>query len=148
VRGSASAAGDPANCAACRVKTGRTLTPGELQVVGERISEARLSVAHPGGAEIIDLGDRTLLPGFIDAHIHLFLHPGAEDLQTVQESVPRRTLAAILAAREGLMAGFTAERDMGTEGAGSADAQRDRPGAVSRAPAACQWQRHRHSGRT
>ena len=79
------------------------------------------SVKHPAGAEVIDLGDRTLLPGLIDAHIHLFLHPGAEDLQTVQESVPQRTITATLAAREDLMAGFTAERDMGTEGAGSAD---------------------------
>jgi imidazolonepropionase-like amidohydrolase len=57
----------------------------------------------------------------IDAHVHLFLHPGAEDLQTVEESVPQRTIAATLAARDDLMAGFTAERDMGTEGAGSAD---------------------------
>jgi imidazolonepropionase-like amidohydrolase len=70
---------------------------------------------------VIDLGDRTLLPGLIDAHVHLFLHPGAEDLQTVQESVPQRTIMAVLAARDDLMAGFTAERDMGTEGAGSAD---------------------------
>jgi imidazolonepropionase-like amidohydrolase len=61
------------------------------------------------------------MPGLIDAHIHLFLHPGAEDLQTVQESVPQRTITATLAARDDLMAGFTAERDMGTEGAGSAD---------------------------
>jgi imidazolonepropionase-like amidohydrolase len=61
------------------------------------------------------------LPGLIDAHVHLFLHPGAEDLQTVQESVPQRTIVAVLAARDDLMAGFTAERDMGTEGAGSAD---------------------------
>jgi imidazolonepropionase-like amidohydrolase len=53
--------------------------------------------------------------------VHLFLHPGAEDLQTVQESVPQRTIMALLAARDDLMAGFTAERDMGTEGAGSAD---------------------------
>jgi imidazolonepropionase-like amidohydrolase len=103
------------------VETGRTLAPGEILVVGERISEAGASVTHPAGAEIIDLGDRTLLPGLIDAHVHLFLHPGAEDLQTVQESVPQRTLTAILAARDDLMAGFTAERDMGTEGAGSAD---------------------------
>jgi imidazolonepropionase-like amidohydrolase len=57
----------------------------------------------------------------IDAHIHLFLHPGDEDLQTVEESVPQRTILATLAARNDLMAGFTAERDMGTEGAGSAD---------------------------
>src|ERR1700681_2269385 len=103
------------------VETGRTLAPGEVLVVGERISEAGTSVTHPAGAEIIDLGDRTLLPGLIDAHIHLFLHPGAEDLKTVQESVPQRTITAVLAARDNLMAGFTAERDMGTEGAGSAD---------------------------
>src|SRR6202521_6153791 len=102
------------------VETGRTLAPGEV-LVGDRISEAGTSVTHPAGAEIIDLGDRTLLPGLIDAHIHLFLHPGAEDLQTVQESVPQRTLTAVVAAREDLMAGFTAERDMGTEGVGSAD---------------------------
>jgi imidazolonepropionase-like amidohydrolase len=103
------------------VETGRMLAPGEILVTGDRISETGVSVTHPAGAEILDLGDRTLLPGLIDAHIHLFLHPGAEDLQTVQESVPQRTLTAVLAAREDLMAGFTAERDMGTEGAGSAD---------------------------
>jgi len=103
------------------VETGRMFAPGEVLVLGERISEAGTSVTHPAEAEIIDLGDRTLLPGLIDAHVHLFLHPGAEDLQTVQESVPQRTLTAVLAARDDLMAGFTAERDMGTEGAGSAD---------------------------
>ena len=96
-------------------------TPAEVLVEGERIAAAGPSVTHPAGAEIIDLGDRTLLPGLIDAHVHLFLHPGAEDLQTVEESVPQRTILAVLAAREDLMAGFTAERDMGTEGAGSAD---------------------------
>jgi len=95
--------------------------PGEVLVQGERIVEVGTSVKHPAGAEVLDLGDRTLLPGLIDAHIHLFLHPGAEDLQTVQESVPQRTIMATLAARDDLMAGFTAERDMGTEGAGSAD---------------------------
>lgn len=103
------------------VKSGKTVKPGEVLVQGDRIVEAGTSVKRPAGAEVIDLGDRTVLPGLIDAHIHLFLHPGAEDLQTVQESVPERTITATLAAREDLMAGFTAERDMGTEGAGSAD---------------------------
>jgi imidazolonepropionase-like amidohydrolase len=103
------------------VKNGKIIKPGEILVEGERIVEAGSSVKHPAGAEVIDLGDRTLLPGLIDVHIHLFLHPGAEDLQTVQESVPERTIMATLAARDDLMAGFTAERDMGTEGAGSAD---------------------------
>lgn len=103
------------------VESGRMLTPGEVLVVGDRIKEAGTTVSHPAGAGVINLGDRTLLPGLIDAHVHLFLHPGAEDLQTVQESVPQRTIMATLAARDDLMAGFTAERDMGTEGAGSAD---------------------------
>ena len=103
------------------IESGRTMTPGELLVQGERIAEVGTKVAHPAGAEVIDLGDSTLLPGLIDSHVHLFLHPGAEDLQTVEESVPQRTISAVLAARDDLMAGFTAERDMGTEGAGSAD---------------------------
>ncbi len=60
------------------------VTPGEVLVRGERIVEAGSSVTHPAGAEVIDLGDRTLMPGLIDAHVHLFLHPGAEDLQTVR----------------------------------------------------------------
>ena len=103
------------------IKAGRIIKDGEMLVVGERIVEVGTSVKRPAGAEVIDLGDRTLLPGLIDAHVHLFLHPGAEDLQTVEESVPQRTITALLAARDDLMAGFTAERDMGTEGAGSAD---------------------------
>jgi imidazolonepropionase-like amidohydrolase len=103
------------------IKNGRIVNPGEVLVQGEKIVEVGSAVKHPAGAEMIDLGDRTLLPGLIDAHVHLFLHPGAEDLQTVQESVPQRTIQALLAARDDLMAGFTAERDMGTEGAGSAD---------------------------
>ena len=103
------------------VESGHISAPGEILISGDAIVEVGAKVTRPSGAEIIDLGDTTLLPGLIDAHVHLFLHPGAEDLQTVQESVPQRTIAATLAARDDLMAGFTAERDMGTEGAGSAD---------------------------
>jgi imidazolonepropionase-like amidohydrolase len=104
-----------------QVDTGTLLQPGEILIEGERIRAVGVSVEHPQGAKIIDLGDTTLLPGLIDAHVHLFLHPGAEDLQTVQESVPWRTILAEQAAKADLMAGYTAERDMGTEGAGSAD---------------------------
>jgi imidazolonepropionase-like amidohydrolase len=103
------------------IERGKIITPGEVLVEGDRIAEAGPAVKRPPGAEVIDLGDTTLLPGLIDAHVHLFLHPGAEDLQTIQESAPQRTISAVLAARDDLMAGFTAERDMGTEGAGSAD---------------------------
>ena len=101
------------------VAAGRTVSPGLVVVEGTRIVQVGGSV--PQGAQVIDLGERTLMPGLIDVHVHLFLHPGAEDLQTVEESVPKRTLIAMDAARLDLMAGFTAERDMGTEGAGSAD---------------------------
>jgi imidazolonepropionase-like amidohydrolase len=103
------------------IDTGRVVSPGEILIEGERIAAVGSAVSHPAGAQLIDLGDSTLLPGLIDAHVHLFLHPGAEDLQTVEESVPQRTILAMLAAKDDLMAGFTAERDMGTEGAGSAD---------------------------
>ena len=103
------------------VRGGSVVQPGEVLVEGERIRAAGTRVDHPQGAKVIDLGDVTLMPGMIDAHVHLFLHPGAEDLQTVEESVPWRVILAEKAAKDDLMAGFTAERDMGTEGAGSAD---------------------------
>jgi len=103
------------------VEHGTLVSPAQMLVRGNRIVEVGPSVAHPEGAKVIDLGSSTLMPGLIDAHVHLFLHPGAEDLQTVVESVPERTILAQIAARDDLMAGFTAERDMGTEGAGSAD---------------------------
>jgi imidazolonepropionase-like amidohydrolase len=103
------------------VESGRITTPGEILVEGDAIQEVGPKVSRPSNAEIIDLGDTTLLPGLVDAHVHLFLHPGAEDLQTVTESIPQRTITATIAARDDLLAGFTAERDMGTEGAGSAD---------------------------
>ena len=103
------------------VESGKIISPAEVLVQSDRIVEVGSAVKHPASAQVIDLGDVTLLPGLIDAHIHLFLHLGAEDLQTVEESVPERTIIATQAAREDLLAGFTAERDRGTEGAGSAD---------------------------
>jgi imidazolonepropionase-like amidohydrolase len=104
-----------------QVDTGVMLKPGEILVEGDRIRAVGTSVEHPHGTKVIDLGDTTLLPGLIDAHVHLFLHPGAEDMQTVNESVPWRTLIAAQSAKADLLAGYTAECDMGTEGAGSAD---------------------------
>src|SRR6202050_3740663 len=103
------------------VESGRFLTPGEILIQSDVIKEVGTKVSRPPAAEVVDFGDSTLLPGLIDAHVHLFLHPGPEDVQTVAESVPQRTITATLAARADLLAGFTAERDMGTEGAGSAD---------------------------
>ena len=103
------------------VAAGQLVSPGEILVEGAHIRAVGEHVAHPAGAQVIDLGSATLMPGLIDAHVHLFLHVGDEAFQTVRESVPQRTLIAADAARADLLAGFTAERDMGTEGAGCAD---------------------------
>ncbi|MGD0510199.1 MAG: amidohydrolase family protein, partial [Terriglobales bacterium] len=59
------------------VERGTLVSPGEVLVRGSRIVEAGSSVAHPSGATVIGLGAATLMPGLIDAHVHLFLHPGA-----------------------------------------------------------------------
>jgi len=104
-----------------QVDSGSVIQPAEVLVEGNRIKAVGTNVEHPARAKVIDLGSATLMPGLIDAHIHLFLHPGAEDLQTVEESVPWRVILAEQAAKDDVMAGYTAERDMGTEGAGSAD---------------------------
>jgi imidazolonepropionase-like amidohydrolase len=103
------------------VRSGQMMSPGVVVVRGERIVAVGGKVEVPAGARAIDLPGLTLMPGLIDAHVHLFLHPGrAEDMQTVRESAAERTVQAVLAAKADLWAGFTTERDMGTEGAGSA----------------------------
>src|SRR5580704_5950630 len=58
------------------IESGKIITPGEVLVQDERIAEVGSAVKRPQGAEVIDLGDTTLLPGLIDVHVHLFLHPG------------------------------------------------------------------------
>ena len=82
------------------------------------------AVHAPADAQLIDLPDATLLPGLMDIHSHLFLHPYNETLwndQVLKEPVPYRTLRAAVQARATLMAGFTTLRDLGTEGAEYAD---------------------------
>ena len=81
-------------------------------------------VTAPAGARTIVLAGLTLLPGLIDAHSHLFLHPYNETLwndQVLKEPLAYRTIAATIHAERTLMAGFTTLRDLGTEGAGYAD---------------------------
>lgn len=77
-------------------------------------------IAGTAGAEIIDLKGCTLLPGLIEGHSHLFLHPYNEtpwDDQVLKESRSLRTVRATVHAKRTLMAGFTTVRDLGTEGA-------------------------------
>jgi len=93
---------------------------------GDRIAAAgpRSTVGAPEGARIIDLPGMTLLPGLIDAHSHVLLHPYDETSwndQVLHEPQALRVARAVNHARATLMAGFTTLRDLGTEGAGYAD---------------------------
>ena len=93
-------------------------------VRGERIEAAGSSAATPPDATVIDLPGDTLMPGLIEGHSHLFLHPYNEtpwDDQVLHESLALRTARATVAAKATLLAGFTTVRDLGTEGAGYAD---------------------------
>ncbi|MGH8279774.1 MAG: amidohydrolase family protein [Gammaproteobacteria bacterium] len=92
---------------------------GKIGAVGPRAE-----VKAPGDARVIELPGTTLMPGLIDAHSHIFLHPYNETLwrdQVLKEPLPYRTIEAVNHVRDTLMAGFTALRDLGTEGAGYAD---------------------------
>ncbi len=105
----------------------RQAHPGWVVVVeGKRIQEVGPSgaVSVPAQARVIDLPGATLLPGLIDAHSHLFLHPYNEapwDDQVLKESTAYRVVRATNHARDTLLAGFTSLRDLGTEGAGASD---------------------------
>jgi imidazolonepropionase-like amidohydrolase len=93
-------------------------------VKGDRIVAVGDDITAPPNAREIGLSDETLIPGLIEGHGHLFLHPYNEatwDEQVLHESIALRTARAVNAARLTLMAGFTTERDLGTEGAGFAD---------------------------
>ena len=99
--------------------------PGwEVLVAGERIVAVGPHLPVPAGTRTIDLAGDTLLPGMIEGHGHLFLHPYNEtpwDDQVLHEALALRTARAVAQAAATLRAGFTTERDLGTEGAGYAD---------------------------
>jgi imidazolonepropionase-like amidohydrolase len=111
------------------VRTGQIQTDQGLLVKEGRIAEAgpwaRVSASAPEDAAILDLSKQLVLPGLIEAHTHVLLQGNrfSQDYadQILKESVPYRTLRAAASARAGLMWGFTAMRDLGSEGAGYAD---------------------------
>jgi len=123
----APAAAAPTLLRPARVFDGVNPAPHEgwaVLVDGDRITAAGPNLAAPAGAQVIDLPGTTLLPGLIEGHSHLFLHPYDETLwddQVLHEPLALRTARAVVHAERTLMAGFTTERDLGTEGAGFAD---------------------------
>jgi imidazolonepropionase-like amidohydrolase len=103
-------------------KSEHLLTNQVILVQGDKIAEVGPadSVKIPSGAEVMDLGQATVLPGLIDAHTHLFLtgeSGGRYDEQLLKESWQFRTIEAVVNAKKDLEAGFTAMRDLETEGA-------------------------------
>ena len=110
-----------------RVFDGERMQAGwEVIVDGNRIRAAgpAASITRPAGARVIELRGLTLMPGLIEGHSHLLLHPYDEtpwDDQVLHEPLALRTARAVVAARTTLLAGVTTVRDLGTEGAGYAD---------------------------
>ncbi|HYO59123.1 amidohydrolase family protein [Archangium sp.] len=98
-------------------RTGKLVSPGLVVVQDGKIAATGASAALPEGAQVLDLGDATLLPGFIDAHTHITGEPGEDWRQDVidsfQRTIPERTLEALPLARATLMAGFTTIRNLG-----------------------------------
>lgn len=105
-----------------RIFDGETMHSNWVVLVnGSRIDEAgEMKFKLPANTRIIDLKGTTLLPGLIEGHSHLFLHPYNETSwndQVLKESRAERTARAVTHADSTLMAGFTTVRDLGTEGA-------------------------------
>ncbi len=96
----------------------RLVSPGVIVVLGDKIRGVGANAEIPPNSEVIDLGDATLLPGFIDAHTHLtdFYNPDSrqQELDGLKWSPPERALRASVNARVTLMAGFTTVRDVGS----------------------------------
>ncbi len=100
-------------------KSDRLTSPGLVVVTDGKIVATGPAAAIPAGAEIIDLGDATLLPGFMDAHTHLSdpytLDYRQEELDLLKKTVAERALDASEIVRKTLMAGFTTVRDLGSQ---------------------------------
>ncbi|MFL6741075.1 MAG: amidohydrolase family protein [Sphingomicrobium sp.] len=117
-------AAEPVLIHPARVFDGAELHEGwSVLVEGDRIAAVGL-MSGPTTARVILLPNSTLMPGLIEGHSHLFLHPYNETLwddQVLHEPLAVRTARAVVHAERTLNAGFTTERDLGTEGAGFAD---------------------------
>jgi imidazolonepropionase-like amidohydrolase len=99
-------------------KSGSLVTPGVVAVTDGKIAASGTNPTIPAASEVLDLGDATLLPGFIDAHTHVTMMYTTDykqaALNDLQKTIPEQTLDAIANAKVTLMAGFTTVRDVGS----------------------------------
>src|SRR5579862_5161525 len=93
-------------------KAGRMLDNQDILIRGEKIVQVGTNIAVPAGAEEIDLRKATVLPGFIDCHVHLTSSKGGLGIV----SAPRQALYGVANARRTLLAGFTTVRNLGADG--------------------------------
>ncbi len=100
-------------------KTGKVVTPGVVVVAEGKVVGVGAKAPVPEGAKVVELGDATLLPGFMDAHTHLTVEPGPDwrkdVIDSFQRTIPEQTLDTLPWARTTLMAGFTTVRNLGAE---------------------------------
>jgi imidazolonepropionase-like amidohydrolase len=100
------------------VRTGKIASPASLWMKGGRIQAG----PAPAGAEVLDLGDTTLLPGLIDCHTHLTYQSGLGELNRLKRSHAQAILDGVINGRKVLEAGFTTVRDVGDfSGGGDVD---------------------------
>jgi imidazolonepropionase-like amidohydrolase len=99
-------------------KSNALVTPGLVVVIDGKIAGVGAGASIPAGAEVIDLGDATLLPGFIDAHTHETMMNSNDwkqrELDELQKTIGEQELDASANVRVTLMAGFTTVRDVGS----------------------------------
>ncbi|HEY3131785.1 MAG TPA: amidohydrolase family protein [Acidobacteriota bacterium] len=100
----------------------RAISNAMVLIRNDRIEKVGTNLEIPPGASTLDLADKTVLPGLIDAHTHILLQPEDERVAPVlYKSQAYRTVQGVAAARKDLEAGFTTIRDLDSEGAGFAD---------------------------
>src|SRR5437667_4994886 len=106
-------------------KSEKPLENALILVEGDKIVSVTAGGSAPAGVEVVDLGNATVLPGFIDVHTHLLLQGDVTaeeyDAQLLKQSIPYRAILAARNAQIALSHGFTAMRDLETEGAMYAD---------------------------
>ncbi|HKO06002.1 MAG TPA: amidohydrolase family protein [Candidatus Acidoferrales bacterium] len=120
--GIAGAAGKTTVIKAARMfdgKSGKITSPGMVVVTDGKIAGTGANASVPAGAEVVDLGDATLMPGFIDAHTHL---TGSDSydyrqnfMDSLQKPIAEMAIDSTVNAKKTLLAGFTTVRDVGSD---------------------------------